>query len=362
MKILCLAKYGDLAASTRQRFLQYQPHLEVLGLKLEMRPLLDNFYLERMYGGERANPMRIIKGYLDRYIAMGRSADARLIWLHYEALPYLPWALEKRILASGLPVIFDIDDAIFHRYDEHRNKLVRRFLGSKIDRVMKHSRTVFAGNNYLADRALHAGTHAVQVVPTVLDTDLYCVADSPKSGRTERAIVGWIGAPSTWTEYIVPMMPMLGAVAAECGARIMAVGAGKTASGYPNLDNRPWSETTEVSLIQEMDIGIMPLTDTHWARGKCGYKLIQYMACGIPVIASPVGVNTEIVEHGVNGFLASSDREWKDALQTLLKDPDLRARMGEAGRRKVEREYSLQVWGPRVAQMLRDVANKGTST
>ena len=110
-----------------------------------------------------------------------------------------------------------------------------------------------------------------------------------------------------------------------------------------------------------MDIGIMPLTDTPWARGKCGYKLIQYMACGIPVIASPVGVNAELVEHGVNGFLASSDAEWAETLQTLLHDPDLRARMGEAGRRKVEREYSLQVWGPRVAHMLRDVASTGKS-
>lgn len=103
----------------------------------------------------------------------------------------------------------------------------------------------------------------------------------------------------------------------------------------------------------------MPLTDTPWARGKCGYKLIQYMACGLPVIASPVGVNTEIVEHGVNGFLASTEAEWIEALRTLLSDAALRARMGEAGRRKVERDYSLQVWGPRVAQILRDAANQG---
>lgn len=105
----------------------------------------------------------------------------------------------------------------------------------------------------------------------------------------------------------------------------------------------------------------MPLTDTPWSRGKCGYKLIQYMAFGIPVIASPVGVNAEIVEHGVNGFLASSDAEWVEALQTLLQDPDLRARMAETGRRRVERDYSLQVSGPRVAQMLRGVAAQGKS-
>jgi len=104
-----------------------------------------------------------------------------------------------------------------------------------------------------------------------------------------------------------------------------------------------------------MDVGIMPLTDTPWARGKCGYKLIQYMACGLPVIASPVGVNAEIVEHGVNGFLASTENEWRAALGVLLGDSSLRQRMGAEGRRKVEREYSLAVWGPKVAAMLQSV-------
>jgi hypothetical protein len=117
-------------------------------------------------------------------------------------------------------------------------------------------------------------------------------------------------------------------------------------------------EETEVSAIQSMDIGVMPLTDTPWARGKCGYKLIQYMACGLPVIASPVGVNKDIVEHGVNGFLAETDKEWCSAIETLLSDSELRRRMGAAGRKKVEESYSLQVWGPRVAQMLRGVADE----
>lgn len=358
MKILGLPKYDDRAASTRQRFLQYRSHLEAAGLVLEAHPLLDNLYLDRMYSGERANPLSVIAAYLDRYVTMGQSTDARLIWLHYEALPYLPWTLEKRIFTSGLPVVFDIDDAVFHRYDEHPSKFIRWLLGSKIDRVMKHSRMVFAGNPYLADRAIRAGAPSVQVVPTILDTSLYGTVEPSRGGQIKDAVVGWIGAPSTWTEYLLPIMPLLGMVVAECGARVMAVGAGRSASGYPYLDNRPWSEATEVSCIQEMDIGIMPLINTPWARGKCGYKLIQYMACGIPVVASPVGVNAEIVEHGVNGFLATTEAEWVEALRTLLHDPALRVRMGQEGRRKIEKLYSLQVWGPRVVQMLRDVGNK----
>ena len=125
------------------------------------------------------------------------------------------------------------------------------------------------------------------------------------------------------------------------------------------LEILPWTEETEVSLIQSMDIGVMPLHNTDWARGKCGYKLIQYMACGLPVVASPVGVNKDIVEHGVNGLLAETDAEWRSAIKTLLADAELRRRMGAAGCRKVEEYYSLQIWGPRVAQMLRGVADEG---
>jgi glycosyltransferase involved in cell wall biosynthesis len=126
-----------------------------------------------------------------------------------------------------------------------------------------------------------------------------------------------------------------------------------------SLEILPWTEDSEVSLIQSMDIGLMPLPETPWTRGKCAYKLIQYMACGLPVVASPVGVNCEVVEHGVNGFLAATNEEWRSAVETLMSDADLRRRMGNAGRKKVEESYSLQVWGPRVAQMLRRVADEG---
>ena len=110
----------------------------------------------------------------------------------------------------------------------------------------------------------------------------------------------------------------------------------------------PWTEAAEVAAIAEFDVGIMPLADEPWERGKCGYKLIQYMACGLPVVASPVGVNRQIVEHGVNGFLAETPTQWDEALRTLLADPALRQRMGQAGRQKVERQFSLQVTGPKV--------------
>lgn len=201
----------------------------------------------------------------------------------------------------------------------------------------------------------------VAIVPTVVDNRIYCEAPAA-SGRAapgRQLHIGWIGTPSTWSEYLTGLMPTLMPTLHSMDARLVVMGAGRHTAAQPRLDFHEWSEEAEVPFLQSLDIGLMPLTDTPWARGKCGYKLIQYMACGLPVIASPVGVNAEIVEHGVNGFLASTEEEWTEALRTLLSDAALRKRMGEAGRRKVEREYSLQVWGPRVAQMLRDVDSQG---
>lgn len=358
MNFTILTRYSRLGASSRLRTMQYDADFQARCLVASFDPFFDESYLRSLYsGGSTLGPILI--AYARRAGQLLRAGRADLIWLEKEALPWLPWAIERALLPRAVPLVVDYDDAVFHRYDLHRSPFVRRLLGRKLDKLMASASLVTAGNRYLADRAWAAGAQRVEIVPTVVD--LTACTRRPGPFSENAPTIGWIGTPSTWTEYMAPMMPLLTQAAAAAGARIAAVGAGRAAAAHRLLDNRPWTEESEVARIHEMDIGIMPLTDTPWARGKCGYKLIQYMACGIPVIASPVGVNSEIVEHGVNGFLASSDAEWAEALQTLLNDPDLRARIGEAGRRKVEREYSLQVWGPRVAQMLRAVVNTGKS-
>jgi hypothetical protein len=145
---------------------------------------------------------------------------------------------------------------------------------------------------------------------------------------------------------------------------IRAVGAGANAlrDQFPGLELREWQEEKEVAEIQAMDLGIMPLPDEPWARGKCGYKLIQYLACELPVVASPVGVNTEIVDPGVNGYLAVDDADWETALTRLLDDPDVRSRMGAAGRRRVEESYSLKTHGKRLVGLLTALAPVGAAS
>jgi len=192
----------------------------------------------------------------------------------------------------------------------------------------------------------------VLLLPTVVDTVRYTVL---KKTVTDALTVGWIGSPST-APYLKGISKSLSILAESQDMRFVVIG-GK-APFIKNVDviELPWNEDTEVNEINNFDIGVMPLPDNPWERGKCGFKLIQYMACGLPVIASPVGVNSEIVEHGVNGFLAETQEEWEVALSTLLADSDLRQQMGKAGREKVEREYSLQVTGPKLVALLKSIS------
>lgn len=348
-----LTKYGDLAASTRQRFIQYHPFLEQLGFELELHPLLDNMYLQQLYENGHKARGHIAACYLDRFRWLLSKPNVDLLWLNYELFPYLPGFVERLSTWPGKPIVFDFDDAIFHNYDLDPRRLLRTFLGRKLHATIGAAEIAFCGNEYLADYARPLSSRT-EIVPTVVDAKIFC--PGPRERPEDRPLrIGWIGTPSTWNEYLRGMLPMLKHLVASVGGQIAVMGADRNAEMHPLIDFVEWSEVGEVPFLQALDIGIMPLTDTPWARGKCGYKLIQYMACGLPVIGSPVGVNCDIVEHGVNGFLAESDDEWHAALKTLLYNPDLCRRMGAAGRKKVEEQYSLQVWGPRVAKMLRSV-------
>lgn len=353
-RLLVLSRYSRLGASSRLRTLQYEPWLQQAGFDVEYDALFDDAYLASIYEGKKKS-IDIAKYFAERTLRLIRRKKIDLIWIEYEVFPWIPWTIEKFLYSLGVPVVTDYDDAVFHKYDLHRWPPVRWALSKKIDRVMRHSELVTAGNNYLIERAETAGAKHVELVPTVVDLNAYKV--SMKPDETKVQTVGWMGTPQTWVTFGMDLHSKVDDFLQEQSARFKAVGGGLKPKTMGTLDVVPWTESSEVAEIQTMDIGVMPLSDTPWSRGKCGYKLIQYMACGLPVIASPVGVNSDIVEHGVNGFLARTDAEWNDAIATLLRDPNLRHRMGQEGRKRVEEQYSLQVWGPRVANILRNTVD-----
>lgn len=353
--LLVLPKYGAIAASARQRFLQYRACFEAAGIQMSLSPLFGDDYLKAIMEG-MGKPLRMAAvAYMARVRTARHQMKADGVLVHCEYLPFVPAVVETQLFRFGTPVVFDYDDAIFHQYDQHKSPLVRALLGGKLKPLLRRADLAICGNAYLE---AYAGQYCrrTEIVPTVVDTDVYGPAPEPRAVRP--VTVGWIGSPSTWA-FVKPLVPMLSEVAERHDLHVRVVGAGPQADTPPRFAFLPWSEAEEISLIQGMDIGIMPLPDEPWARGKCGYKLIQYMACGLPVIASPVGVNAEIVDHGENGFLATTPQEWAEAIGALAGNPGLRRAMGEAGRRKIERAYSLAVHGPRLAGMIREVLETG---
>lgn len=346
-------KYTRAGASSRYRSYQYLPALEAASLGFTVSPLFDDAYLAHKYAHGRARPGDVLGAFVRRLWAALSAPRGSVVVIEYELLPYFPALLERWLAWRGCRMVVDYDDALFHQYDNHPNKWVRRLLGRKIASVMRLAHTVVAGNGYLADYARRAGAPRVAVIPTVIDLARYPVKDEASAGGV--FTIGWIGSPST-ARYLRDIAPALAEVCKEGRARVRLIGAGPIELPGVPVEVIPWREDSEVDEIRRFDVGIMPLPDEPWARGKCGFKLIQYMACGLPVVASPVGVNGEIVEEGGNGFLATDRAAWVRALEALRGDADLRERMGAAGRRRVEERYCLAVTGPRVVEVLKSAA------
>jgi glycosyltransferase involved in cell wall biosynthesis len=354
MKILCFSRFGRLGASSRLRFYQYISYLQAHGIEITVAPLLNDVYIENLYAGGRKHLGPLFGNYLNRFYYLLKSTRFDLLWIEKELLPWLPAWGEMLLACLDVSYVVDYDDAVFHRYDLHPNSLVRTLLRRKIDAVMRHAKLVIAGNDYLADRARQVGASHVEYLPTVIDLNRYNVVP-PTEGVT--FTIGWIGSPVT-SHYLHLVQPALQELCNDGSSRLVLVGSGKMGLNGVPLEIRSWSEETENKDIHSFDVGIMPLPDDPWERGKCGYKLIQYMASGRPVVSSPVGINQKIVEDGVNGFLANTMSEWLKALRNLRDNRNLRESMGKAGRSKVELQFCLQVTAPHLVTLLRSVVKE----
>lgn len=349
MRVLLFSKYGPRGASSRQRSYQYLPFLAKEGISVDISTLFDNRYLELFFSGGKRNPFQVLRSYLNRARRIASLSSYDLLWIEYELFPWIPAFVENRICRRWVPFIVDYDDAVFHRYDLNPSRLVRKLLGPKIDRIMRSADIVIAGNRYLAQRALAAGASRVVQIPTVVDLTRYrCRSHRRESDFT----IGWIGTPHT-ARYLKQIEPAIQEIASRHRIQFVAVGAGELSLRGVSCKVPAWSEENEAESIAAFDVGVMPLRDEPFERGKCGYKLIQYMACGVPVIASPVGANMEIVDPGCNGFLAENQNQWFEAIEFLVRNPAKAAAMGLEGRRKVELHYSLHEMAPKLSAVIR---------
>lgn len=354
MRILALTRYERLGSSSRVRFYQYFPYLHSQGVQITSAPFFDDEYVRRLYSNQTVGFFYVLQAYLKRMLQVVQSSRYDLLWIEKELFPWLPAWAEQILALFGISYVVDYDDAVFHRYDMHHSKVVRMLLGHKIDHVMRGAALVIVGNEYLAERARQAGARRVEYLPSVVDVPRY---GESKGAAGSPFRIGWIGSPVT-APYLAHIQDALTLLSHDADIQVTLIGAGNT-TPFPDIHTTmlPWDERLEHSIAELFDVGIMPLEEGPFERGKCGYKLIQYMAGGIPVIASPVGVNQQIVEPGINGYLATSTEEWVTALQTLIRDEQLRSRLGKAGRKKAEEMYNLHVTGPKLLQLLSSVQN-----
>lgn len=357
MRVLAFTRYDRTAASTRVRLLQYIPALSEAGIEVEHHALLGDDYVRGLTTGESFPKWRIAAAYGERFRQLLSARDYDVLWVYAELFPFLPAAFERIAFRSGKPLIYDFDDAFFHHYDDHAKPAVRRVLGGKLAALMGGAYACCCGNAYLQNYAARYCARSI-VLPTVVDTDVYTPAQEAGTG-SRRVTIGWIGSPSTWV-LVREYLGLLSELCRDHDVEVRVVGAGRAgeADRFPGLTLIDWSEETEVAEVRAIDIGIMPVWDGAFQRGKSGYKLIQYMACGLPVVASPVGVNEEIVQPE-SGFLVRSIPEWREALTKLIRDPALRRRMGAVGRRRAAEHYSLAAHAPRFRDLILAADGRG---
>jgi glycosyltransferase involved in cell wall biosynthesis len=288
-------------------------------------------------------------------LAAAKEFDA--VYLFREAALVGP-AIFERWIGSRTPVVFDFDDAIFESYVSPSNGYLSLLkCPGKTAAICRLSSHVIAGNPYLADYARRFN-ECVTLVPTTIDTDAYRPAATTSQPVP---VVGWSGSHST-IQHLRVLDTALQRLAARLPFRLRVIGAADYELKGVEVAATPWSADTEIADLSGIDVGIMPLPDDRWSRGKCGLKALQYMALGIPAVCSPVGVNRDIIAGGENGLLAASEDEWVNALERLLTSATLRQRLGAAGRATVEARYSAAVHVPVVRDLFEDVVRHGKRT
>lgn len=360
MRVLALVPYPrGQAPSQRFRIEQWMPHLLTLGIDCHLVPFMDDGLYRRLAGqGDKAGKaVGLLRAAVRRWGMLSEIGAYDLIFLHREAIAFGPAVLE-RMIARWKPVVFDFDDAIWLRNENRVNPLAEWVkCPGKTRTIAERASAILAGNAYLAEWARRYNP-STYTVPTTIDTEAG-YSRQTTHGPSKVPMIGWSGTTST-LRYLEFLRPVLGELSLRRRFRLRII-CDSAPVHWPEveMDWRTWSSACEVDDLIPIDIGLMPQPSEEWAKGKCGAKALQYMALGIPPVASRNGVLPEIVEEGRSGFLADTPGEWVERLEELLDDWKLRAAMGEQARMTVQERYSARVHVPRIADIFHSVVGIG---
>lgn len=357
MRILFIIPYPlRQAPSQRFRFEQYIDFINQNNIITDFAPFLNSKTWQILYkpGSNFQKTKGIIKGFLNRFILLFKLGKYNAIFIHREACPIGP-AFFEFIIGNIFKkkIIFDFDDAIWlHDVSEANGKLGWLKNPGKTEKIIKYSKLVTAGNDYLSSFAKDFNSN-VFIIPTTIDTDYH-----KKIAATKKKItIGWTGTATTIKHFELAYS-ILNKVKIKYGEKInILLISNKPAENAPfEIEFQPWNKDTEIEDLCKIDIGIMPLPDDQWAKGKCGFKGLQYMALEIATIMSPVGVNSEIISDGTNGFLADSEDEWIQKLCLLIESESLRNEFGKKARETIVKYYSVESQKNKYLEILHNAA------
>lgn len=355
MRVLALmpALY-DTSPSQRYRLEQWEPLLRERGVEITYEPFEDEELHASLYRpGMIAKKLKHVSRGLGRRMSLVRKVkDYDLVYILREAALLGPPVFERLIHQSRVPIVFDFDDAIFVSYRSPSNGYLSYLkFASKTKTICRIASHVMVGNPYLAEYARQVNDR-VTVIPTTIDTEKYRVP--PPKQSSGPPVIGWTGSYST-VQHLDTLRGALKKLAERESFRLRVIGTPAYECSPIDVEAMPWRADTELEDLSQIDIGVMPLPDDKWSKGKCGLKALQFMALGIPTVCSPVGVNTEIIQDDQNGFLAATEDEWVDKLSRLLRSFELRQRLGQAGRGTIEQKYSAITQTPRVYKIFESV-------
>lgn len=359
-RILFVAAHRpDRSPSQRFRFEQYLSFLKENGFDYDFSWLISEKDDSRFYspGNLRTKVMILLRSWWKRKKDAWRASDYDIVFVQREAFMTGSTRFEKKFTKSGAKLVFDFDDAIWNLDTSDANKKFEWLKNpGKTAEIISMSHLVIAGNQYLANYAKRHNKNVV-IIPTTIDTNEYR-RDGDLSDRAEPRVdkaicIGWSGSLTT-IKHFEFAVPFLREIKKKYGDRVSIKVIGDSTYLNEELGVRgiAWKKEDEVIELSSFDIGIMPLPDDEWAKGKCGLKGLQYMALGIPTIMSPVGVNTEIIRDGENGMLASTTEEWVSKLDQLISSAELRRSIGTAAIKSVKDSYSVEVWRTKYVELL----------
>ncbi len=333
-------------ASPRYRAIQFIPYLEKHGFQAELH-----------FPAEKPSGIKRVFATIREEREIIRKARRNDIVFIQKRL-FRP-AFVKQLKRYGAKLVFDFDDSILTSQNAHRSTLTRLRSRNRFHAICEHADLILAGNQYLAEQAGH-GRATVKVLPTVIDAARY--VDLEQKGDIKEIVLGWIGQPVNYgyLQALAPVLARLGKAHPNIKLRVISRGEFKM-DGIP-LETLTWQEHSEVHDLAQVDIGLMPIPDNEWARGKCALKAIQYMATGLPTVCSDIGANREVVRDGIDGFLAGDESEWFDALERLITDPALRNRMGAAARARAIQHFSLHETAKHMIAWLNELADRDGET